>query len=208
MASNALYPKGKEIFLQAGIDMSGGTIKAALIDLTVYGIAVTGATNATPIVVTAAAHGLSNGMVVAISGVLGNTAANGAFKVANVTTNTFELTGIFTGTNVAGSGAYTSGGRAMPLGLHQFYSSVSSSVVGTPVALASKTFTNGVFKAANTTITAVTGNAVGGVILYKDTGTAGTSNLIAWLDGLTNLPVTPNGGDITLQWDTNGIFTL
>lgn len=65
---------------------------------------VTGATNATPIVITSNAHGLSNGDVVEIDGVLGNTAANGVWNVANKTTNTYELSGS------AGNGAYVSGG--------------------------------------------------------------------------------------------------
>jgi hypothetical protein len=68
------------------------------------------ATNATPIVVTtAAAHGLADGDAVRIAGVLGNTAANGDFLVANGSVSTFELTTLG-GVNVAGTGAYTSGG--------------------------------------------------------------------------------------------------
>lgn len=52
------------------------------------------ATNATPIVVTtSAAHGLSNGQLVTIAGVSGNTAANGSWTIANVTATTFELVG-------------------------------------------------------------------------------------------------------------------
>lgn len=74
---------------------------------------VTGATNATPIVVTASGHGLSNGEVVTIEGVGGNTAANGTFLAANVSGATFELTDL-TGANVAGNGAYTSGGVVNP----------------------------------------------------------------------------------------------
>jgi hypothetical protein len=71
---------------------------------------ITGATNATPIVVTSAAHGFANGDKVTISGVLGNTAANGTFLVAGKTTDTFQLTTL-AGANVAGTGAYTSGGK-------------------------------------------------------------------------------------------------
>lgn len=67
--------------------------------------AITGATNANPIVITSASHGLVNGLRVTITGVGGNTAANTTAVVANKTTDTFELTG------VAGSGAYTSGGN-------------------------------------------------------------------------------------------------
>lgn len=71
---------------------------------------ITGATNATPIVVTSASHGLNNGDVVWISGVGGNLAANGFYVIANKTANTFELAGS------AGSGAYTSGGTAQTQG--------------------------------------------------------------------------------------------
>lgn len=91
---------------------------------------------------------------------------------------------------------------------HEFYSSVSG-VVGTPATLASKTFTSGTFDAADITYTAVTGATVEALIIYIDTGVAGTSRLVAYLDtGYTGLPVTPNGGDITVAWNASGIFTL
>jgi len=73
--------------------------------------AVTGATNATPIVVTAVAHGYVNGQIVATYGITGNTAANGRFIVANKAADTFELTDL-NGNSVAGNGAYASGGFA------------------------------------------------------------------------------------------------
>lgn len=73
--------------------------------------AVTGATNATPIVVTSAAHGYENGDTVLIANVGGNTAANGYRIVKNKAVNTFELTDL-SGVNVAGNGAYTTGGTA------------------------------------------------------------------------------------------------
>ena len=90
---------------------------------------------------------------------------------------------------------------------HQYYSSVSG-VVGTPATLASKTVTSGVFDAADVTFTAVTGASVEALIVYKDTGSAATSPLIAYIDSATGLPVTPNGGDITITWNASGIFAL
>ena len=76
----------------------------------VYGAkSVGGATNATPIVVTATSHGYSDGDFVNITGVVGNTAANGLHIVANKTSNTFELT-TPAGANVAGNGSYDSAG--------------------------------------------------------------------------------------------------
>lgn len=91
----------------------------------------------------------------------------------------------------------------------QFYSSVSASVVGTPQTIGTKTFTNGVFDGADVTFSAVTGSQVTRLVIYIDTGSAATSPLVAYLDtGVTNLPVTPNGGDIAITWNASGIFAL
>ena len=74
-------------------------------------LAVTNATNATPIVVTATAHGLSDNASIVIKGVLGNLAANGYFYVDVLTANTFALySDSALSSPVAGTGAYTSGG--------------------------------------------------------------------------------------------------
>lgn len=91
----------------------------------------------------------------------------------------------------------------------QFYSSVSSAVVGTPQTIGSKTFTNGVFDGADVSFTAVSGNSVEALVLYIDTGNAATSPLVAYIDtSVTGLPVTPNGGDISIAWNASGIFSL
>ena len=59
-----------------------------------FGHTVIGATNATPIVVTVQYyHNFLNGDSVTISGVEGNTNANGTFVLSNVTLNTFTLVG-------------------------------------------------------------------------------------------------------------------
>jgi hypothetical protein len=92
---------------------------------------------------------------------------------------------------------------------HDFYNDVSSAVIGTPQTLASKTVTGGVFDAADVTFTAVSGASVEALIIYKDTGTPSTSSLIAFIDVVASgLPVTPNGGNITISWNASGIFTL
>jgi hypothetical protein len=91
----------------------------------------------------------------------------------------------------------------------QFYSSVTASAVGTPQTIGTKTYTNGTFSGANVTFTAVTGSQVTKLVIYVDTGTAATSPLVAYLDtSVTGLPVTPNGGDISITWNASGIFTL
>lgn len=79
-------------------------------------VAVTSSTDATPIVVTATAHGMLVGQRVLIYGHSTNVAANGIFKVGSVsfTANTFSLVDEITGANVAGSGGGAgSGGIAV-----------------------------------------------------------------------------------------------
>lgn len=92
---------------------------------------------------------------------------------------------------------------------HQFVSSLTG-VVGTAQTIgATKTVTNGVFDGADVTFTTVTGNSVEALVIYVDTGTAGTSPLVAYIDtGVTGLPVTPNGGNISITWNASGIFAL
>lgn len=83
-------------------------------------------------------------------------------------------------------------------------------VIGTAVSLGTKVIAGGNFDSADPTWTAVGAGAdAGGVIHYIDTGTPGTSRLVAYLDtGITGLPVTPNGGDITFAVDAAGWWTL
>lgn len=70
---------------------------------------ITGATRANPCVVTAVAHGYTNGDDVLIEGVVGMTELNGTvYRIANKTTDTFELQGI----NSSAFTAYASGGTA------------------------------------------------------------------------------------------------
>lgn len=83
-------------------------------------------------------------------------------------------------------------------------------IAATSAALSAKTTAAGVAGAANVTFTAVpAGVACQNLIIYKDTGVATTSSLIARIDTATGLPVTPNGGDIAISWDAvNKIFKL
>lgn len=67
-------------------------------------VAVTSSTDATPIVVTATAHGLATGDLVVINGHTTNIAANGIFKVTRVNANSYSLQDVNTGADVAGSG--------------------------------------------------------------------------------------------------------
>lgn len=75
---------------------------------------VTGATNASPIVIASAGHGLSTGTRVTVASVGGNTAANGTFQITAVDSNSFSLDGS------TGNGSYTSGGSWHVSGLYDF----------------------------------------------------------------------------------------
>lgn len=87
----------------------------------------------------------------------------------------------------------------------------SHTAVATSGNLASKSVTDGVADAADVTYTAVAaGAACDSVIIYKDTGSSATDRLIAFIDSASNLPVTPNGSDIVIQWSSGAskIFSL
>ena len=85
--------------------------------------------------------------------------------------------------------------------------SIARTATGT---LSGKSATDGIADAADLTLTAVTGDPSEALVIYKDTGTESTSTLIAYIDTATGLPVTPNGGDITIAWDNGAskIFAL
>lgn len=102
------------------------------------------------------------------------------------------------------TGTYT-----VNLSTHQFHSDLSG-VVATSGNLASKTTTAGVADAADLTITGVSGSSIEAIIFWQDTGTSGTSRLIAYVDTATGLAFTPSGGDVILVFDNgaNKIFKL
>lgn len=97
---------------------------------------------------------------------------------------------------------------------HDFLDDVTGAggtLVATSGNLSSKTATNGVADAADVTYTTVAaGAACAHLVIAKDTGTPSTSPLIAVIDTATGLPLTPNGGDVTILFDSgaNKIFKL
>lgn len=93
---------------------------------------------------------------------------------------------------------------------HEFRSDLSG-VIATSGNLASKTATLGVADAADVVLSGVTGDSIEAIVIWKDTGSNATSPLIAYIDSASSgLPVTPNGGTITIAWDNgaNKIFKL
>ena len=93
---------------------------------------------------------------------------------------------------------------------HQYLSSVPDAGRVASAALSAYNPTAGVCDGADVTFTAVTGDVSEALVIFKYTGNKNTSPLIAYIDSATGLPVTPNGGDITVTWDNgaNKIFKL
>jgi activator of HSP90 ATPase len=92
---------------------------------------------------------------------------------------------------------------------HDFYNDLSG-IVGTDQRIVNPTVATGLFDGDNVTFSAVSGATVEALVIYrKNAGANTTWRLVAYLDtGVTGLPVTPNGGDITVSWNASGIFQL
>jgi activator of HSP90 ATPase len=122
---------------------------------------------------------------------------------ANVSLNNDDTTnGPYVALTDTGDVAYSSA--------HSFYSSVVAASVGTDQRLSTPTCSNGTFDADNVTFSAVTGDPVEALTIYrKNSGANSTWKLVAYIDtSVTGLPVTPNGGDITITWNASGIFLI
>lgn len=102
---------------------------------------------------------------------------------------------------------------------HKFVSDFTTAggVLVSSVALASKTGTSGVADAADSTFSAVAaGAALTGLIIYQSSAVGGgadvaaTAQRLIWFTDTGGFPVTPNGGDLIMQWDngSNRIFKL
>jgi hypothetical protein len=90
---------------------------------------------------------------------------------------------------------------------HDFLNDLSG-VVGTAQTINNTTVTNGVLDGDNVTYSAISGNSAEAMVIYIDTGNAATSRLVAYIDTNAGLPVTPNGGDIIINWNASGIIAL
>jgi hypothetical protein len=88
---------------------------------------------------------------------------------------------------------------------HEFLSDVPAAARVATATLAGKTSTNGVADASDTTFTAVSGDPCELVLLYVDTGVAGTSRLIMAIDTAGGLPVTPSGANVTIEWGNTAV---
>lgn len=95
---------------------------------------------------------------------------------------------------------------------HKFISDLGAVDNGRSAALGSKTVTDGIANAANTSLVATAATASKAIVIFKHTGADGTARLIAYIDTPTSgLPFTPSAGQtVNVNWDTgaNKIFKL
>lgn len=95
---------------------------------------------------------------------------------------------------------------------HKFLSDLGTNDNGRSVALATKTYTAGVFDAADTSITATAAVASAFLVVYQHTGLDTTARLIAFIDTpASGLPFTPAAAQvISVVFDNgaNKIFKL
>lgn len=96
-------------------------------------------------------------------------------------------------------------------GAHDFYNDITG-VIGTTQRITAPTVAaaSGTFDGADVTFTEVSGASVEAIVIYRHNSGANTTwKLVLFEDtGVTGLPVTPNGGDITITWSGSGIFTI
>lgn len=99
------------------------------------------------------------------------------------------------------------------LNSHQFLSDIgTANIAATSIAINGKSTTNGIFDAENITIEDYGTSGFNYIVLFKDTGVASTSRLIAYIDTADGLPVSPSTNviSITVNWSNaiNKIFSL
>lgn len=95
---------------------------------------------------------------------------------------------------------------------HKFIADLGAVDNGRSGALGSKTVTNGVADAADTTLTATSAVACNALIVFQHTGSDATARLIAYIDTVTSgLPFTPAASQVVnITWDNGAakIFKL
>lgn len=93
----------------------------------------------------------------------------------------------------------------------KFISDLGAVDNGRTAALTSKTVTDGIADAADTSLTATAANASNAIVIFQHTGSDATARLIAYIDTATGLPFTPSAGQtVNIAWDNgaNKIFKL
>lgn len=100
-------------------------------------------------------------------------------------------------------------GYTVNLTVHDSYSFISANVVGTPQPITGKVVASGIFFGAGTEFSGLAELLnISYIVIYKDTGVASTSTLIAYYDTSPELPAVTDGGPFTVSFPGSGVGIL
>lgn len=219
---SGLFDSARQAFLEGGIAYLTDNIRIGLVDHAIYtpvlatdqyfdDLQMTGTgddfTNISPTITELLDAGASFasdmvGRWITISGAT-TPANNGTFLIASVPDAThirYENSG--PGVTEAFAGNWV---------IHAMVGDSGGPTRADMALLGGKSSTAGVADANDATLATVTASSVlSSLVIFQDTGSDATSLVIAQMDTGTGLPVTPNGGDITVAFDAgaNKIFKL
>jgi hypothetical protein len=93
--------------------------------------------------------------------------------------------------------------------LHQFYTDLTG-IQNVATALTTPTLTSNVFSADGLVFVGVTGTTIGALVIFRqNSGANSTWRLVLYEDtSIIGLPMVPNGGNLLVTWNTQGIFAL
>jgi len=97
------------------------------------------------------------------------------------------------------------------LSTDNYFNTLSSYVIGLPVALTGKTTSAGIAGCSDVNFGIIpTGQTIKYIVIYKDSGSSSTSQLIALYDTAFGLPFTTGGSEVVIRIDvgTNKLFKL
>jgi hypothetical protein len=92
---------------------------------------------------------------------------------------------------------------------HQYYTSITN-VVGEPAKITNPVVNNTIFSGDTVVYEDIVGTIIGAIVIFrKNAGVQATWRLVLYEDtGVIGLPLTANGGNILVKWNTLGIFSL
>ncbi len=165
---------------------------------------ITGASNANPIVINSQGHGLATGQRVTITGVTGNTNANGTFTITVLSADTFSLNGSTGNASFTGGGLWaltgnvTAATNAAPIVITSNAHGLKTGQIVTVAGATGNTAANGTF-----TVTVLTANTFS---LNGSTGNGAYAGGATWTVNYTPTSVS-NTSPIVITSTSHGLKT-
>lgn len=220
--ANELYGDGRQSFLESkwvadnltDAQWTASTVNVQLVSRVVsngagnfYGTEIVGTADAgglIEITLASAESTWATGDRVSVLGVTGTTEANGNWFVTRISDTVFRLDGS------SFTNAFIAGGSAANLTRDETLNDIpAGSRVASSVTVLNPTSVKGTADADDTTVPSVGGSfTVDSLVLYHNAGVDTSNTLIMYADTGPGFPLVPNGNNIVVAWDENGIFRL